>query len=258
MIKTYTMKKHDLKNLTFILPVMIDTDTRFNNFKYCYDFLINNYDCDIIIAETGPSKIISNFELLLETKKIHVHLISGLFPKTKMINLAVKSVTTKYFAVHDIDCYFNPEQIISSYNHLMNLDKSNSLVYPYSGIFYNVFDFDYELTSDIKKFSVEQIHENSIGGCFMMDKETFVCIGGMNENIISWGFDDDELYERSKKLGLQIYRQEGVCYHFHHPRPYNSSDQNPNFEQNRKEYLKIMDMNEEKLRKTIKNWNWIK
>ena len=43
--------KHDLKNVTFIIPLQIETDDRLRNIILTTSFLLNTFDTNVIIKE---------------------------------------------------------------------------------------------------------------------------------------------------------------------------------------------------------------
>ena len=45
--------KHDLKDITFTIPVRIDSKDRFDNIHYIIDYLTANFDTNIIVFENG-------------------------------------------------------------------------------------------------------------------------------------------------------------------------------------------------------------
>ena len=46
----------DLKNVTFIIPLRIDTDDRLRNIILSTSFLLNNFDCKVIVKESDEMK----------------------------------------------------------------------------------------------------------------------------------------------------------------------------------------------------------
>ena len=54
----------------------------------------------------------------------------------------------------------------------------------------------------------------------------------MNENFMSWGCEDVELYYRMSCLGYKIGRVSNDLYHLEHARTFNSHYNNPKFNDN--------------------------
>ena len=52
--------KYDLKDITFTIPVRIDTPDRLYNINYTVEYLLRNFDTNIIIYENGPEPKYNN------------------------------------------------------------------------------------------------------------------------------------------------------------------------------------------------------
>jgi predicted glycosyltransferase involved in capsule biosynthesis len=62
-------------------------------------------------------------------------------------------------------------------------------------------------------------HPGSKGGMVMYNKDKFIKCKGYNPNFVAWGFEDDEIINRVKRLGYEWDRvkdTEAIAWHFPH------------------------------------------
>ena len=48
--------KYDLTDITFTIPVRIDSHQRHDNLNYILNYLKNNFETNIIVYENGPAQ----------------------------------------------------------------------------------------------------------------------------------------------------------------------------------------------------------
>jgi hypothetical protein len=84
----------------------------------------------------------------------------------------------------------------------------------------------------------------------------FIEAGTENENFKSWGFEDDERFERFTKLGMNVKRASGVLYHIAHRRGIHSRPNALYTPSNQAEYERISVMSRDELREEIRSWPW--
>jgi hypothetical protein len=249
--------KIDLKNLTFTIPVRIDSEDRAFNLNYIIEYLLHNFDTNIIVYENGPNPVFKN-----KYNVTHVYEQNeGVFHRTHYLNNMAKQTTTDFIANYDCDVIFPVKQVVKAYNLLIN--SSLDCVYPYSGYFVNIkrdvlneiVDLDpVNLNPDI----YQNFGKNSFGGAVFWYKKAFIEGGMENENCISWGCEDWERLKRFETLGYKIGRVNGPLYHIDHVRSQDSSEANPFYNNNRKEFDKILNSKKENLLNYIKTWPWVK
>jgi glycosyltransferase involved in cell wall biosynthesis len=238
-------EKCNFKNVTYIIPIRIDTQERLKNLDFCVKYLQNNFDTNILIIENDTeSRIHKRYEGVR-----HILYIGKTndFHRTKLLNYAVKVSKTDYFCNMDCDVFIEKDCHIKAIEMLANY----SVVYPYSGSFYDIPQkyntYNTLKFSDVPENEKGLINPNSTGGCIYFNKKDFI-VGGMeNENFISWGYEDNERYERFNTLGFKIKRLENPLYHFTHPRGVNSGFSNPHIPKSKIEYDKIHLMNKSQL-----------
>jgi hypothetical protein len=254
-----------LKDITFCIPLRIDTKERWANINRTLTML-STFKTNVALVIDGEMPMIqsymdilydnfstSDFNLNIE---IHVN-TDPVFRKVVLINDMVRKITTKYIAIYDADVIFKAEQYIETYRRLKECD----VVYFYDGYFCDIPNNLITMSIDFNHFeSIKKPHtfQTSFGGAFAIRLSKFIEAGGANENFIGWGYEDNEFYVRFYKLGYSIARTCGDCYHFMHPRNENSWFSNPNIKSNEEECEKVKKMSTEELKKYISQNNWIK
>ena len=130
--------KHDLKDVTFIIPLQIETDDRLRNIILTTSFLLNTFDTNVIIKEVDEEPIFQQWALPA-IKRI-VGDTSGLnyifekhnrnddaFHRTKVLNDMVLLADTKIVVNYDSDIILP----VSSYLEAVEKLKTCDVVYPY-------------------------------------------------------------------------------------------------------------------------------
>jgi hypothetical protein len=258
----------DFTDVTFIIPIIIDSQDRLDNLKIILQWLNLFFKTNIIICEQDDEQIKKILQLLdLQNLQISYVILSGVredheFHKTHLLNLMTKMVNTPFGVSYDVDVLFKKEQYIQS----IKLLRTNNadLVFPYDHCFYDV--PKNVCTQIINSKSLDfinlkdcvDLNTNSVGGAIFWNRQKFIEGGMENENFVSYGPEDEERYERFKKLGYQIQKIQGCVYHLHHIRGKNSSLTNPFSEKNKMEFEKIKAMSVTDLRAYTHSWSWVK
>ena len=138
------------------------------------------------------------------------------------------------------------------------------MIYPYDGNFYNIPEKSVGLI--VNSLDLSSVNPSmccnmrpagdSVGGILFWDKiKFFMEFGGGNENFISWGYDDTEMFERANKLGIKIGRCEKGLYHLPHKSSLNSlNGAHKYYNNNELEWIKVKNMSKEQLITYIKTW----
>ena len=98
----------------------------------------------------------------------------------------------------------------------------------------------------------------SVGGVVFFNREIFWQCGGANENFKGLGYEDDEIFERFKKLKTKMGRINKPLFHLTHERKETAYDHNPFVKANGDEFLRIQNMTREQLLNEIETWEWSK
>lgn len=248
----------DLKDVTFIIPILIDSEDRMNNYNIVINYLLKNFDTNIIVCESDKE----SHEDTLKRDGVNYMFIKndGLFHRTRLLNIMTKVAKTDIVVNYDIDVVFKPEQYIEARNAIKSGDFD--ICYPYGGNFMNVrkYYFNHIKENNLDGIDLDQCeiaNPNSLGGAIFFSKEKYLQVGLENENFVSWGFEDNERIDRVLKLGYKVSRTRGVLYHLEHKRTINCTPEQPKYNDNINEYNKVIKMSKDELIKYIKTWEWI-
>jgi hypothetical protein len=250
----------DFKDVTFIVPIRFDSEDRRNNFKTSMNYLLRNFDTNIIVLDSDKE---SNEEFVKSVsekiKYVFEENDEKLFHRTRLLNDMTKMAETEIIVNYDVDVIFKIEDYVECREKILN---GCTMCFPYAGKFYDIpkkfFNkVDIDKLSEIPLGECTLFNPHSVGGAFFFDKEKYSSIGLENENFISWGHEDWERIVRVKKMGHEMCRTNGDLFHLTHYRTPNSSDKNPFFNFNGQEFSKINKMSKEELEKHIGTWEWI-
>jgi len=250
-----------LKDVSFLIPVMIDSDDRLKNIYTVINYLKKNFDTNILVWEYGSKQCIS-YKLLPEGVQLFFEYgLQKEFYRTKVNNKLIEKAVTPFIAIYDTDVILPSLQIIESINLLR--DKHADMVYPYDGTFLNMdslsasifskFLEDGFLVQNLEKFITTS--KRSFGGCVFLNKKKYCKAGCENVAFTSWGPEDIERYNRMKILGYVIKRVDGPLFHMHHERNLNSGylpgEARLVF---MKEYMNIFNMKKKELQAYVSKW----
>jgi hypothetical protein len=233
--------KPNLQQITFNIPVRIDSQDRLDNLNYSVEFLLRHFDTNVIVYENGPEPRYPN-----RNKVKHIfEQNNGPFHRTKYLNIMARLSTTPYIANYDCDVVFPTKQVVKAYQVLQN--GESDAIYPYDGYFV-------DLPRDL---IVTNFGKGSMGGAIFWNKKVFMDGGMENEYCVSWGCEDWERAKRFAKLGYRVSRVKGPLFHIHHGRGADSDERNPHYENNVVEFKKVDGMTKEQLAEYVKTWPWL-
>ncbi len=239
----------DLRDVTFLIPFRADSEDRKRNLRWIVSFILKHADTTILVGEdkAGPSDVADALGPDLAARCRHLHLTGNDTPfthKAHLINRMAEAAETPIVALHDTDIVVDPVQYALARDAVRT---GAAMAFPYNGLFFwvmgrEVHRFGHTLSAAplnalCPRFPL--MHRNSPGGGAFFDRATLLESGGYNENFVSWGFEDDEIVERLRRLGLGVERVPGPLYHLEHARPENSTDQNPFIAANKAELERI-------------------
>lgn len=260
--------KTELKELTLIFTVRIDSPERFDNVMATLRYYCQVTDSPAILLEADSSprlKAIMNSEFPT-IDYIFVKDDEPVFHRTHFINEELRRVKTPLAAIIDSDIIVPTDQLISAYK-MLQADDRLIMVLPYDG---RAIDHD-RYISDIFRRTIDPesltaLHGNrflmfgfrSVGGAFMVNVDRYKSVGWENEHFPGWGPEDFEREHRLDILGHKPARIKGVIHHLNHSRGINSSNSyNPLILSTKREYCKICSMMPNELRQYIASWPWI-
>tara|TARA_Y100000004_G_scaffold50510_1_gene55655 strand:- start:1721 stop:2533 length:813 start_codon:yes stop_codon:yes gene_type:complete len=238
-----------MKDLTYILPVRIESEDRLKNVITSVSFLLKHIPEAKVLVKEVDTRSNFKFRALPKIKEIvgdvsnlkHIFEESSdpFFHKTKILNDLILAADTKILCSHDVDVVYPKHSHEASYKAIE--DGECDVVYPYGcGVYQYQVDYPIEL---FEKF-VEKNHDlfvledncrmesSTIGWTQFYSKDAVVKGGMWNENFISWGAEDCEFYFRFNILGFKVGRLNNALWHFEHERTQNSHYHNPKFREN--------------------------
>lgn len=254
------MRKFNLRDVTFTIPVRIDTVERKRNLETVVAYINKYFDTNILIGEESASAEMAH--LRTQCDYIHYQTNDPMMRRTHILNELAKEADTPIIANYDTDVLFPIKQYLNSVQLIR--DHRADMVYPYDGRFCGV-EHPRDIDSIVKQLSLDNvrgtflkhIRNDSVGGAIFWNKDSFIRGGMENENFVSWGFEDDERIVRFKALGFTIMRWPGILYHLHHPSSPNSASVHKYYKSNQDEFLKIKNMSPEQISEYMKEWAWL-
>jgi len=253
-----------LSDVTFNIPIRIDTPERVRNLRTTLYYLCHHFETNILVYEESAQSVVPGHLEGLPIKYTYKHIQtdSPLMRRTWLLNEMAKASETPIIVNYDADVLMKLEQ----YNIPTQAIRQNKvdMIYPYNGRFIDIYNETLKTVMDT--LSVENleekdgnlIHPNSLGGAIFWNKQKFIEFGMENENFVLWGWEDNERLVRAQKLGLKMGRVAGPLWHMHHPPSPNSANTShkPYFD-NQKEFEKVAGMSTEQLKQYIKTWGWV-
>ena len=261
------MKQNNkLKDLTFCIPVRIDSHFRFRNLMAILQFYSKSTDAKFIVLEAGSKQKITMLPLIKNLTYEFKLDNNPIFHRTYYINLMLSQVKTKFAAIWDTDAVAPIGQIVDACKKI-ELEQ-NIMIYPYDGRFWSVNDFLSGIFCKKRHMGcltnslfpkIPLCRHTSVGGAFIVDVEKYRNCGWENEYFIGWGPEDAERYHRLEILGFKPGRVSGALYHLYHTRGINSGLSNIDLMiSTKREFLRVCSMDPKELKEYIQTWKWIK
>lgn len=248
-------QKTDLKGLTIIFHVRLDTDERARNLQIITSYYRQNFTNFkfIFIEDDKEQKVPKN--ITFTSDDIYVfNLSADEWNKCASFNRGIVLAKSEIIAFHDLDAILPSEQLLQSIETLTE-DKQAGLVYPYNGLFLCV-------NKDIKDEFAKTLDTNvlvkywparlivnyndgnvlvgsttSVGGCVLGRRDNIIKANGYNPNFKGWGYEDNEFPRRVHIMGFAVTKlsnPKAALWHLPHDGPGASKKvENPYHEQNR-------------------------
>ena len=272
----------DLSNVTFIIPLRIDSDDRLRNIILSTSFLLNKFDCKVIIKESDEMPKFKTWALPLIKKISDIKNLEYIFEenydehfhRTKLLNDMIMQTTTDIVVNYDSDIILPVESYIKAKEMLDS--KKYDVVYPYrfgekgerKSVIDTVVEDEHDLNQlldhpiirefiidfDPDSFSNSYGYAQNVNGIGWAEYgmvqffNTEVYKEGYleNENFIAYAPEDVERHHRWNMLGYTIGRVDNYAYHLEHKRTQNSWFNNPFMQKNNQlwEYLKSLSKDE--------------
>mgnify|MGYP003134164141 CR=1 FL=1 len=284
----------DLSNVTFIIPLRIESDDRLRNIILSTSFLLNNFDCKVLIKESDQEANFGSFaypqiQKIAPTENLEFHhenSVRDYFHRTKLLNEMVMMTTTDIVVNYDSDIILP----ISSYVEAKRLidEKEAHVVYPYKfgekgerkvTMNTKVVDeddlnslLDFPLIKKfISGFNPEVLDESYVyaenvngmgwseyGMCQFFNTKAYKDGYLENENFIAYAPEDVERHHRWNMLGYNIGRVDNHAYHMEHKRTQNSWFNNPFMHKNNSLWETLKSFSEEEIHEYYQNQTYYK
>lgn len=259
-------RKKNMAELTFCIPVRIDSEYRMRNLLAVLAFYSRYVDARYILLEADKEQRILNLPPIPGLRYQYIYDENPIFHRTYYINRMLSEVITKVAAIWDTDAIAPIPQLQQAYERI--LQSGRTMVYPYDGRFWGVEDFYSSIFCKHKKITILTDMDMpkyliggyySVGGAFLVNVQSYKTLGWENEYFTGWGPEDLERYHRLEILGEKPERISGSLYHLYHTRGVNSGDFDEKLAlETKKEYIHVCGMLPDELREYINTWDWIK
>lgn len=249
----------DLNDITFLLPVRIDSSDRQDNLKMAIQFLTKYFRTHIIVLEADSEPRVDKDILTENTSYVFVQDNDHWFHRTRYNNEMIRMVHTPYLALWDVDIVAAPSQLVDAVEQLRNGDCKIAL--PFDGKVVYVADAElkklFQQQLDVKILQkLRPAQAKSVGGAVFLNRETFVAAGMENERFYKWGPEDQERLRRMAVLGHKAVRIKGPLYHIDHVTLHNSGYQsNDDYLALMQQQLEVVNAGRTELKEDVKYWN---
>lgn len=262
------MSRHDLRDMTFCIPVKIDSEDRKRNLRTAVGYLLKHFDTQVVVLEEGGplvAEILGPLHRQIIYQYVPSDPVQDCFHRTRHVNAMVRDhVRTPLLCIYDADVLMHPQQYLEG---AALLREGCDLVYPFDGRFWDIIEPS-KLTSIVSELELGVVtpamcngiypYTNeqplSVGACIFFRRDSFVRGGMENEHFVSWGPEDQELQHRFLTLGYRVERvTSGSVYHLHHQLNEGSRYRAGNFQ----EFDKVRAMDGEQLRAYVQTWPWV-
>lgn len=186
------LTKHNLNDVTFVVPIRVDSKGRRLNLETLLNVLTRDFDTHIIILEADKSRLFNvqqeNFDYYF------IYDDDPVFHRTKYINQLLELSLTPIVAVWDVDAIAFPVQITDATEQIRQ--HKTVLAFPYDGRFYSTNQilstlFRQTLRYDVLTQNITLMHlmhgYYSCGGSFLVNKKEYLEAGGENEKFYGGG-----------------------------------------------------------------------
>jgi hypothetical protein len=254
----------DLTDVSFLIPVRIDSESRLINLLIVTNYLHKYFKTNILIREYDQTQKVPVAELPPSCTYHFVHDDDDRLNRTRLDNILIAEAQTPIIAIYDTDVVLPVEQIMQTVE--MIRTGNADFVSPYDGEFANIDKVLKGIFLKVLDPALLTINKNKMiigskrswgGSCFIRKKD-YVAAGMDNEVFQSWGPEDIERVKRLEILGYKIKRVPGALFHLEHERKESGYTGKDAYCDNMEVYLKICNMTSDALRADISQWEWVK
>lgn len=266
-------------NLTFLIPVKLETSDRVKNITTVLSYLLSNYDAKILVREFDTRTRFNDLVFPTLSDKFSKKTLKKLnfsydiqdkkyFHKTKILNDLLEISDTEVVCNYDADVILPVSSVENAYQ--MIISGNSDAVYPYgAGVYQKAVNYGKDvyktfLNSKMNQDDITALNAHSttttstIGWCQFIRRENYINSFMMNENFAAWGPEDCELYYRLNLLGNKVDRVNDFVYHLEHQRSNDSWFSNPSWQENMRLWGWIRSQNKESLIEYYKKQDYVK
>ena len=262
-------------NLTFLIPVKLESEDRVRNLKTVLTYLLTKFDAKIQVQEHDVENKFTKLVMPYINERFGpiIHRLEYTFDqqtepyfhKTKVLNDMLLRSDTEVVCNYDTDVLLPENSYHQAYNAIVNGDCD--AVYPYGcGVYQVAVGYNQDVFSEFIKsnMDVTSLHPNSslsnstIGWCQFVRRENYINSFMMNENFHAWGPEDSEFYYRLSILGNRVGRVNDYVYHLEHSRTNDSWFSNPLWEENQRLWNWIRTQSAESISNYCKEQDYVK
>lgn len=246
----------ELKDVTFIIPVGIESTDRAINTEITISYLCKHLNTNIIIYEFDRVSKVSAILDRIDNGQCNIthhfeEARTDVFHRTKFLNEMIMMSTTQIVVNYDVDILLQPNVYAKCADKIRN---GRDLVYPYfwghsqRRIHYPGRDKIRE-TLDLNSLcdaNDMDLFNSQYGHCQFFNRNSYIAGGMENEGFIAYAPEDQERGYRFDKLGYKVEWSDDYVYHIEHTRGANSSLANPLMTANNSlfEYIKTLSKDE--------------
>jgi predicted glycosyltransferase involved in capsule biosynthesis len=269
----------DISDLTFIIPIRIESDDRLRNVITVLCFLLKNFNAKVIVKEVDSSPVFEGYalpqieEFLEETPKNLTHIFEQsddpVFYRMKILNEMIAISDTNVVVNYDCDVLLPTNTYKVCYDSIMIGECD--VIYPYgSGNYQKQIFADDQMVSDFLNndfdFSIlekkHNIFSSDFGHVQFFNRKSYIEGGMENENFRGSSPEDKERYYRFTTLGYKVGRIDNIIYHLEHSRGPNSWPNsiqgNPYMQDNQNLWNNIQQMSKDELKQYYSTQKYLK
>lgn len=229
----------DLKDIGLIIHFRKDVEDRLRNLKCVLSFYRScskNLEIVIVNDDKEPDSSLKELHEKYGCKILFMK-NNGLYHRTLAFNKGMRNLKSNYLIAGDTDVFINPLYLVKG-KEMFEKDSKLGILHPYNGMFVHLkqhlmdkFTTNYEMNllddkiGELKPVPYHETdnflvaHPGSKGGMVMYNKQRFIKFNGYNQNFVAWGFEDDEIINRVKRLGYtwdRVKDHNAIAWHFPH------------------------------------------
>lgn len=254
----------DFKDVTFIIPVKIESPDREFNFLRVIQYLCDNLETNIFISESDSTCKTKSLIEKIDRKKTIIKLFyekndSEVFHRTRLLNEMLFESKTEITVNYDVDVLLLIPTYLEARNKILN--EECDLVYPFKkGDGQICIDYPNKdnLTENLFNEQYYKPWGSLCGHVQFFYTQSYLNGGMENENFMSYGAEDLERMNRFIRFGYNVEWLDAQVYHLEHSRGINSSTNNPEYHANQSLYERLHNMEVDNLVEYYQNINYLK